>query len=477
MALDRSKFKTTVVATIVEQDKELASTLGRDGGAYQKYIKFEDGDNLLRIYPAHPEEDGGGDAFAEPKVTVFLPMMVPERDANGQIIMENGHPKLKESVKSVYNSRIHANTPKDLVEEYVRMSTERLTEDLKICQIASEKSKINDKLNRLRGNYAMKIQGLNYKSAWVMYVDRIVGQSKTFGPIEIGVAVKEGINTVAASSDSGTNPLATDPFTDLDNGRAVLVKYNKSATKPQDYYKVSLDNALIPTIIAGQPYELPRKFPLTDDQLEQFMKVTPLAKCFKNCFTRKDFELQFEGLSFFDNKYSIGLFQDAEFINVCEEIDAYYPEEEETQEGDAEQSTTQATAAPIVAEAAAPVMEESNQDAFDFMDRKELADWHKANQTGILIKPTMTDDNIRNLARQFQIDVEAIASVAPVEEVAETVEEVATETIEEVAQEMIEEAPAAEQAEEQSQATVETTTAADRMAAMRARAGIKKEDK
>lgn len=465
MALDRSKFKSTVVANIVEQDKELASTLGRDGGSYQKYIKFEDGDNLLRIYPAHPEEDGGGDAFAEPKVTVFLPMMVPERDGNGQVIMENGVPKLKESSKSVYNSRIHGNTPKDLVEEYVRMATENLEEDLKICQIPAEKSKITEKLNKLKGNYAMKIQGINYKSTWVMYVDRIVGNSKTFGPIEIGVAVKEGINTVAASTDSGSNPLATDPFTDLDTGRCVLVKYNKSATKPQDYYKVSLDNTLIPTVIAGQTYQLPRTFPLSDEQLEMFMKVTPLAKRFKNCFTRRDFELQFEGLSFFDTKNGIGLFQDANFISVCEEIDAYYPEVDEN--AATEESEDHATAAPIVAETAQVVKEEPTGDAFDFMDRKELGEWHKDKRTGVLVKPTMTDDDLRNLARQFELDQANIAEAQEHEAVAEEQQPaVEAEVAEQAQQEPAVEATPAEE--------TTTTTTVDRIAAMRAKAGIGK---
>lgn len=469
MALDRSKFKSTVVATIVEQDKELASSLGRDGGSYSKYIKFEDGDNLLRIYPAHPEEDGGGDAFAEPKVTVFIPMMVPERDGNGQVIIENGRPKMKESVKSVYNSRIHGNTPKDLVEEYVKISIENLEEDLKICQDPVVKSQIVEKLNRLKGNYALKIQGLNYKSAWVMYVDRIVGNSRTFGPVEIGVAVKEGINTVAASADSGTNPLATDPFTDLDSGRAILVKYNSKATKPQDYYKVSLDNALIPTTIAGQTYQLPRTFPLTDDQLEQFMKVTPLAKRFKNCFTRRDFELQFEGLSFFDTKYGIGTFQNSTFLSVCEEIDAYYPEMPEEGEENSQETSAPITASPIdTSTANVAQQQEETGDAFDFMDRKELTDWHKANKTGVLVKPTMTDDSLRDLARQFS---------NPVSHEEESSNE------EQQEEQVFDPSPVAEQVDntvgeqphQQSEEVVETTqtTTLDRIAALRAKTGLK----
>lgn len=457
MAFDRSKFKPTVVAAVIEQDKELASSLGRDGGTYTKYLKFEDGNNLLRIYPAHPEDVGGGDMFAEPKVTVWLPMMVVERDSNGQEIIEGGRPKMKESSRTVFNSRIHGNTEKDLVEEYVRMATEMLEEDLKVCQDPVEKSKIEDKLHRLRGNYKLKIQGLNYKQAWVMYVDRIVGNTHTFGPIEIGPAVKDRLNSLAAAGDSGEGGvIVTDPFTDPDTGRAILVKYNSKATKPQDYYNTELDQVTIPTKIEGRTYPIPRTFPLSDDQLEQFMKVTPLAKRFKDCFTRRDFDLQSEGLQFFDAKYGIGLFQNNEFLDVYEEIDAYYPEltEENNQQG--ESNNEQSTTAPIQGEEVTHVEEEPVGDAFDLMTRKELGDWHKNNRTGILIKPTMSDDDIRNSARNWEYQQAEEAQVeAEQEQPAAVVEQ---------QEQPVQQAP---------QATTQTT-ASDRIAAMRAKAGVKK---
>jgi hypothetical protein len=462
MALDRSKFKSTVVATVVEQDKELASSLGRDGGSYTKYIKFEDGENLIRIYPPHPEEDGGGDVFAEAKVTTFLPMMVVEKDNNRQDIMENGRPKLKESVRSVFNSRIHGNTPMDLVEEYIKMASENLEEDLKVVQDPVAKSQIVEKLNRIKGNYALKIQGIGYKQAWVMYIDRIVGQSATFGPIEIGPAVKDRLNAIAASSDSANNPLATDPFTDLDNGRAVKVFYNKSASKPQDYYKAELDNVLTPTVIAGQTYNLPRTFPITDEQLEAFNKVTPLAKRFKNCFTRRDFELQFEGLSFFDKKHGINLFQNSAFIDVCEQIDAYYPEIEE--EAEKETSATHHATTPldnvqpIKAEAAPVPVVEENVDQFTMMSRKELGDWCKLNKVGLLIKPTLSDENIRDHARQWLAGQDAMAQMQ-----SENYEEYASE----VTDEQLEAAAPVEE-----QQTTTQTTVTDRLAAMKAKAGI-----
>jgi len=326
MALDRSKFKATSVAATVQKDAELSSSLGRNNDRVD-YLKWNNGSNLVRIYPPHPEEDGGSDVFAEAKVTVWLPMMVAQKDANHQEMLDpkTRRPIMKEGAKSVFNSRIHGGTPKDLVEEYIAFSRERLTEDLKVCQDAKSKAFIEDKIEAITGNFMKKVQGLKYKQAWVIYTDHIVGGVPKFGMFEIGPAIKDRLNSIAASTDTGNDPLATDPFTDIETGRAIIVTYDKEAKQAKDYYKVELDNAIENTIINGKTYPLPRMFPLSDEQLEKFMKATPLAKKFRNVFKRRDFDLQLEGLEFFDSKNQIGTFEDQTWLGICEEISAYYP--------------------------------------------------------------------------------------------------------------------------------------------------------
>ena len=424
MALDRSKFKATVVSQIVETDKELASALGRKDQSYTNYIRLEEGNNLIRIYPSHPEEDGGDGNFAVPKVTVFLPMMKPERDSNGNEIYERGQLKMKESSQSVFNSRIHGNTPKDLVEEYVRYALEKFQDQLQYCQDPAQKGLIEDKIDKVRGNYKKKMSGLNYKQGWVMYVDRIVGETRTFGTLEIGVTIKKSLNQIAASLDTANGAIVTDPFTDINIGKAVNITYNKKALNPNDYYVTMLDTASIPTKMPnGTTALIQRTFPLTDEQLEEFEKVTPLAKRFKNCFTRRDFNLQLEGLQYFDQKNNIGLFEDNGFINIVEEIDMYYPEEEETQDENTSYQSQQVVQPLQPQYPPHPITQsndmyqpqpiggqyqpeqqydESQQDMFDLMSRKELSDWAKSNKTGILIKPTMREDDIRNALRQWQ---------------------------------------------------------------------------
>lgn len=453
MALDRSKFKATVVAKATEQDQEIAAALGKQRGGFTGYIRFEDGPNLLRIYPPHPEENGGGEVFAEPKVTIFLPMIVVERDANGNEIIENGKPKTKEGMRSVFNSKIHGGTDKDLVEEYVRMAIDGLEEAQKHEQDAKELVKIQDKLNRLKGNYALKIQGLNYNSKWSMYVDRIVGKTATFGTLDIGVAVKERLNSLAASADSDNNPLATDPFTDIEDGRAIIVTYNSKATKPQDYYKTELDSVMVDTVIGGKTYKMPRSFALTDEQLDAFMKVEPLKKRFVNVFSRRDFELQLEGLEYFDGKYQIGLFQDDQFISILEEIDSYYPEVEGAG-GDEGEGNVGAISAEKAVET-----QEPDQDMFDLMDRKELADWHRTNKTGVIVKPTMKEEDLREMAREHLLAIDEEAQQETQTEVDEEQQTYDENDVDDVTEEV--------------EQTTQTTTQS-RIAAMRAKAGVPK---
>ena len=447
MALDRSKFKATSVAQTIQKDNELNNQMGRDGGNRTDYLKFDQGTNIFRIYPPHPEEDGGGDMFAEPKVTVFLPMMVPQRDDKGQEMMDpvTRRPILKESVKSVFNSRIHAGTEKDLVEEYIAFSRQNLEDAIKMEQDSKKKAFLASKLEAITGNFMKKVQGLKYKQAWAMYVDKIVGSSSKFGMLEIGPAIKDRLNSLAASTDTGNDPLATDPFTDIETGRAIIVTYDKEAKRAQDYYKTELDNTMVSEVIAGRTYQLPRSFPLSDDQLIKFEAVTPLAKRFKNAFKRRDFELQMEGLEFFDTKNQIGTFEDPTWLSICEEISAYYPD------SDNETTEEQHDVVDAVVTTAVTV-EEPEEDKFGLMTRKELADFSKINKTGLIIKPTLSDDSIRESLREWELAQEDYVPEEQVEE-------------DQIPEPEVEEQPT----QQAPQTTTATTSPQDRLAAMRER--------
>jgi hypothetical protein len=115
MAIDRSKFKKTTAAQLVQDDKQLNKDLGKkEKTGYGHDV--EDGLNLFRIYPAHP--NGVSDSFVVPYAATFVPGMVQEKK-DGQPVLENGKPKMKMGVRMVYNAIVHGNKPKDLIVAYI----------------------------------------------------------------------------------------------------------------------------------------------------------------------------------------------------------------------------------------------------------------------------------------------------------------------------------------------------------------------
>jgi hypothetical protein len=218
-----------------------------------------------------------------------------------------------------------------------------------------------------------------------------------FARLEVGYAVKEGMNTAAAGEDSN-DPLAVDPWTDVEDGRAVLIDYNDKATKPADYYKVSMDNAT--EKVAGQKGLTVRTFPLTDEQLETYLKYDSLAKIFKGSFKKKDFEWQLKGLELFDQKNKLGIFDTEEFEEIMVEIAEYYSDE-------AEEAPTATEEAPATEEAqeeqrdapTATVEEEEDNDELDLLTRGELKALKVSEGLDVKFMTTDTDDTIRQKIR------------------------------------------------------------------------------
>lgn len=394
MAIDRSKFKATSVAAVQQQDKEISSLVGQKSGR-AGYLKIYPGKNMFRIFPPHP--DAGGTSFMEPKSTVWLPMMIESKDDKGTIMKdERGNPIMKEGNKSAFNSRIHGNTAKDLVEQYFELGNAWADKhkfhptDSKIDSDLRKKYK-----DKLWGNFATKVQGIRYRHNWVFYGKDLIGK-QGMGFVEVGTAVKDGMNKII-NIEASNQPLsteATDPFTDLTEGRALIVMYDDKATKAADYYSTSIDTATEPAEINGRKVNIQKTYPLADDDLEALLALPSLYKNFRNCFRRRDFELQYQGLAFFDQKHAMGIFEMPEWEAIVDEISAYYPtdtqeESHEDEGGETSEETAEETSAA------------KESDQFDLMSRDELKEFNLKNKCGILIKPNMEEDAIRERLREW----------------------------------------------------------------------------
>jgi hypothetical protein len=174
-----------------------------------------------------------------------------------------------------------------------------------------------------------KVDGISYTTKWAMYVDKIAGGNFVkFGRVEIGKLVKKKINSISAI-ESSDSPLGTDPFTDLDEGRALKIIFNPNAEQADDYYTTSIDSSTVTEELPdGRKVQLLRTYPVSDDRLMTFLGAPPLAKMYREVFKRSDFDIQLTGLQLLDKQYNMGIVETEEFQRIAEEIAQFFPVEE-----------------------------------------------------------------------------------------------------------------------------------------------------
>lgn len=330
MAFDRSKFGATSVQAIKKQEEtqeKLRPSNRNSGGGDINYIKLEAGDNIVRIYPFHP--DKGGEVFAEAKTVSFLSIEVPKKDENGKEI--EGQTEVKR--KPIFNARVHgvddAGDPLgiDLVETYLGL----LKEDLQ------ERYKDDEKEFKKKWGIATGFKSddsLKPQDSWVMYASKFDEETNSWGKLgllEVKSSIRNGLNDLAADLGEGDNEaMSVEPFTDPDNGYAVVIVKNPDA-QPADYYKV-------------KPYETTVKkgsritkeivpVELSDEDLEQLSEKKSLFEMYRNQYTQSDFEKQWEGLERFDKKHKFGITDSEDFADAVLFLkDAVLPDPVETED-------------------------------------------------------------------------------------------------------------------------------------------------
>lgn len=404
MTFDRSKFKATRAVELKQDDKRTESTVrNRTASADyldipEKAVKAAKGTKTytMRIFPYHPE--GGGRLFAEAKVVHWLKVMLPKRDSEGKVETDNkGKEILELKSKPIFNSRIHAGTPKDIIEEYIKFA-EKVAKENYPSNEANQKAY----LEPIYGGFNSKFDGLMARQSWVAYAYSLNSDgSKDFGRWEIGKAVKDRLNKISAI-EGANDPLGTDPFTDLAEGRYVKVTYNGSATKSQDYYTTELDTSF------DKKSGKVNFAPLSDADLEKFMACPSLHKMFVDVYKMKDYDMAIDGLNHFDSqayevkidgkseKITYGLFGYEEFLNTCEEISNYYAVEGVETTGEVQEEEEEETSDAVD-------VKEDDENPFLEMDREELIEWARDNRTGIVITKKMTDDAVREKLNTWNI--------------------------------------------------------------------------
>lgn len=310
---DRTKYKPSSLKVIKDQEKEVA--LKRPSKRSNKRHGYDEGENVFRIYPYHP--DGGGASFAEPFCVSYLELEVPKY-VEGKLV--EGQTELKR--KEVFNAKVHGGLEKDPVEEYMQFA-----KDVAIPNLTGQDTeKAIELWKQITG-----FKGIKPADGWMAYADKEVDGQWVFDILPIKKSIKDGLNVIITKVTKGTIA-SMDPFTDPETGIAIVVTKDSAAGEqdPNKYYAVELQSITKQTPEGLLTTSAPT--PLTDAQLQAFEQEDPLYKRYVNAYTRKDFDKQLEGLHRFDQAIGLGVFELDEFLNILEEISKLVPEAPTTEE-------------------------------------------------------------------------------------------------------------------------------------------------
>lgn len=370
----RSQFKATPL-------KKLQKVVDADdaavGGGSNEYLNLVDGKTLkIRIFPAHP----GQDAFYIKRKAYWLTVAGRDGDSRRTTVLD---------------SKVHAGTEMDLVEEYVKFAKKKWSKD-------------TAKINALVGT-GMDSNSLNPQFTWLCYADVVTDDAELRAKVwEFKKMVRDALNRLSFAEDDG-EPIEFDPFTDPDEGLPVLVKYMKNPNKKkgENYYEVNF---------AKKPIARP----LSDEELEYFANLKPLSDVLPK-YDMRMFDTALEGLQNFDEENEMGLFEDDEWLDIVEKVKAQYDGESGDNSDDDEDEEPKRKTAKKSAKKIEPEPEDDDDetseeeeeteeeepeeetadegDELDGMDRTELKKYIKEKGLDVVVKKSWSDDQLRDEIR------------------------------------------------------------------------------
>jgi hypothetical protein len=213
-----------------------------------------------------------------------------------------------------------------------------------------------------------------------------MGKKLDFGRLRFTPGCKNKLEKLTVT-EGEDEPIVLDPFTDPDDGIAVILHYDPKAkdknNKPdlKNIYNVELEQKkvskfgieLVPT-------------PLTDEDIENLLKQESLEKMYINSYRKKDFQYALDGLKYIDKENGYGVFENTEFLEVVEEISNYYPEESEEVD-DVEENTESTTTS-------GDDLVGLTRDELKALIRKEFEEGE------IIVRKSYSDADIANLIRE-----------------------------------------------------------------------------
>lgn len=315
MGFDRSKYKKTNLDAIDESMQNAASTMknpmfSNQGGRASFFSVSNEGRYIIRFLPAPDEKK----PYVARK-TVKLPIECPIYDKDGK---DTGKKEVRS--KDVFTSDIHSDRMggKDAALIYIDYVYNLASE----IQDVDERKKFLSPITGYRNKQKQWVWGMNPNLNYVAYIYA----EDEIHRFDVRPQWWKEMKTMSIER-SNDDVINIDIFSNPDNGYPLIINASKD-DKNKMQYKLSCD---FPKVNESWD-DFFRRTSIDDSVLQALEELPTLEDQYVDVFSRKDWDLQLEGLERFDKMNGYDIFQDDQFLNELEELEKLVPEDNEVKE-------------------------------------------------------------------------------------------------------------------------------------------------
>lgn len=318
MSFDRSKYKKQVSIDEVDDDlKKAQATMknpafGNQGGRVSFYTVNKEGRYELRVLPSVKGEK----PYISRKV-VKLPIECPIYDKDGK---DTGKKEVRQ--KDVFTSDVHSDKMggKDAVMIYIDF-VYALANDI---QDSDEKKKFLAPITGYFNRQKQWVWGVSPNLNYVCYV-YVEDEIHRF---DVRPQWWKKMKNISLER-SNDNVINIDIFSDCDEGYPLIINTTLNE-KGKSQFDISCGLPDASKRESWDDFFLRTRVP--DNILQELEELPSLEDQYKDVFSRKDWDMQIEGLERFDKQNGFEIFQNDEFLNALEELEKLVPEDDEVKQ-------------------------------------------------------------------------------------------------------------------------------------------------
>lgn len=318
MSFDRSKYKKQVSIDEVDDDlKKAQATMknpafGNQGGRASFYTVNKEGRYELRVLPSVKGEK----PYISRKV-VKLPIECPIYDKDGK---DAGKKEVRQ--KDVFTSDVHSDKMggKDAVMIYIDF-VYALANDI---QDSDEKKKFLAPITGYFNRQKQWVWGVSPNLNYVCYV-YVEDEIHRF---DVRPQWWKKMKSISLER-SNDNVINIDIFSDCDEGYPLIINTTLNE-KGKSQFDISCGLPDASKRESWDDFFLRTRVP--DNILQELEELPSLEDQYKDVFSRKDWDMQIEGLERFDKQNGFEIFQNDEFLNALEELEKLVPEDDEVKQ-------------------------------------------------------------------------------------------------------------------------------------------------